>query len=266
MAGAGFRPGPPSIAIAPEATLRIDLRRPEEEILQGVHPDRRRRIRVAMRNGVETVNSDDVEAFHRLHVATARRQGFPPIGLENLKAHWEVLAPLGRCQLFITRYDGVPTVGWWVIQFAGVMMAKFTGSDLIQKNPAARDATSAAIWACVVLARQEGARRFDFGAFDRKSAEGILAGQGGRPALPARTTTSSGRSVARSPCCRGRTSSSPAGWPGLRSRAWRGGCWRATRFGGSGTGSVRDAVPPAPGHYKWLPITDVDISARQRPV
>ncbi len=57
-------------------------------------------------------------------------------------------------------------------------MAKLTGSDLTQKTPAARNATSAAIWACILRARQEGAHRFDFGSFDRKSAESILAGQG----------------------------------------------------------------------------------------
>ena len=176
MQAAGFRTGAPSIA--PEATLRIDLRRSEEEIFRGMNSNRRRRVREIMRGELEAGNSDDVEAFHRLHMVTARHQGFAPISLESLKAQWDILAPLGRCRIFLARHRGVPIAGEWLTSFAGVLTCKLTGYDYAtQTNPAAKSAPTAVVWKVLMWARQEGLRHFDFGGFHRKSAEDFAAGQ-----------------------------------------------------------------------------------------
>jgi lipid II:glycine glycyltransferase (peptidoglycan interpeptide bridge formation enzyme) len=179
MAAAGFRAC--GLNIAPDATIRMDLRGREEEILRKVHEGRRRRIRNAARHGLETRSSDEVETFHRLHLATAKRQGFRPTSLTNLRTQWEILTPLGKCRIYITRYEGVPLAGEWVTFCAGTAVSKFTGHDLSCDSWAARNAPSALIWACIQDARQNGAHTFDFGGFDRESAEEIDAGR----ALPA---------------------------------------------------------------------------------
>jgi lipid II:glycine glycyltransferase (peptidoglycan interpeptide bridge formation enzyme) len=175
MAACGFRPGGPNIA--PDATLRVALRCSEEEILRSVRPSRRKRIRESVRNGLEISSSDDVETFHHLYAVSAKRQGFRPIDIANLKAQWEVLAPLGMCRLFIARRDGVPLAGEWFTSFAGTVTSKLRGCDLTSDIRAARSASTAAMWTSILRARQEGARLFDFGGFDRKSAEDILAGR-----------------------------------------------------------------------------------------
>jgi lipid II:glycine glycyltransferase (peptidoglycan interpeptide bridge formation enzyme) len=174
MAAAGFRAC--DLSIAPEATIRVDLRRREEDILRKVHESRRRRIRSAGQHGLETRSGDEVETFHRLHLATAMRQRFRPTSLTNLRAQWEILAPLGKCRIYITRYNGVPLAGEWVTFFAGTATSRFTGHDLSCDSRAARNAPSALIWACIRDARQNGAHAFDLGGFDRRCAEQIDAG------------------------------------------------------------------------------------------
>jgi lipid II:glycine glycyltransferase (peptidoglycan interpeptide bridge formation enzyme) len=186
MAALGFRHGSPDIA--PAATIRIDLCRSEEEILRSAHASRRRRIREALRSGLECRSSDDVERFYRLYLTTTERQGFAPLDLDELKAQWEILAPRGMCRIFIAKEGDVPLAGDWVTVFAGVVTSKLKGFDEARTSHAARSATTASIWTCILQLRQEGARSFDFGGFDRKIAEDILAGREPPPDFPRSTS------------------------------------------------------------------------------
>lgn len=177
LGAAGFRVGAP--AVAPTATLRLDLMRSEADLFAGLNATRRRRVRQCQRESLETVVSDDLEAFHRLHVASATRQGFRPLSLTNLEAQRDVLAPLGMSRMLITRHDGVPVAGEWFTVFGGEWTSKLRGFDAAQ----ARNASTCAIWGSILEARREGARRFDFGGFDRGSAQALLAGRDPPPAF-----------------------------------------------------------------------------------
>lgn len=181
LGAAGFRVGAP--AVVPSATLRLDLRRSEAELFAELHATRRRRVRQLQRESLETMVSDDLDAFHRLHVATATRRGFPPLSLKNLEAQRDVLAPLGMSRLLITRHDGVPVAGEWCTVFAGEWTSKLRGFDAERAPLQARNAATAAIWGSILEARREGARGFDFGGFDRGSAEALLAGREPPPGL-----------------------------------------------------------------------------------
>ncbi|MFL5285618.1 MAG: lipid II:glycine glycyltransferase FemX [Rhodopila sp.] len=174
---AGFRPGGPPIS--PGATIRIDLHRSEEEILRSAHPRRRTHIRNALRSGLECRISDDVETFHRLHMASARRSGFPPVWIGNLKAQWAILAPAGLCQLIEVRHDGAPIAAEWLTCFGGIVSSKMKGQDLsnIPATPASKVTGTAAVWASICWARLVGAQYFDFSGFDRAAAEAIAKGQ-----------------------------------------------------------------------------------------
>jgi lipid II:glycine glycyltransferase (peptidoglycan interpeptide bridge formation enzyme) len=173
LAAAGFRPGAP--AIAPAATVRLDLRRSEADLLAGLNATRRRRVRQYQREQVETALCDDLDAFHRLHLASAARQGFPPLPLRNLQAQWDVLAPLGMSRILIARRDGVPVAGEWITVFGGEWTSKLRGYDAT--HPASGNAPTGAMWESILEARRDGAHRFDFGGFDRASAEALLAGR-----------------------------------------------------------------------------------------
>jgi hypothetical protein len=115
---------------------------------------------------------DDIELFHRLHVATAKRQRFIPASRENLQAQWDLLAPHGNCTMFIARYHDVAAAGIWVTRFAGTVTSKLIGCEA--SGPAPPHANDAVYWAAIQWARTNGDRTFDFGAFDRRSAECLV--------------------------------------------------------------------------------------------
>jgi hypothetical protein len=186
MAEAGFRPGGP--AVAPSATLRTDPRLADAELMRRMNSNRRRILRAIAPGTFETVESDDVEAFHRLYVESARRQGFPPITLDNLRAQWAVLAPRGLCRLYLTYHEGKPIAGEWLTRFGGTMTVKLRGNDVDTAGPAARSAPTASMWNCLLAARAQGARCVDLGGFDRGWAELLLAG--GKPSAEFNATHS----------------------------------------------------------------------------
>ncbi len=163
----GFRPDVPSVA--PEATIRLDLRRSDEQLLGSMTQMRRRNLRKALRAGLEVCQDNDIELFHRLYAATAKRQGFVPISRENLRAQWDLLAPHANCTMFIARYRGVPAAGIWATRFAGTVTFKLAGWDA--SSPAPPHASDAVHWAAIQWARTNGDRTYDLGGFDRRSAE-----------------------------------------------------------------------------------------------
>lgn len=170
MTEAGFHPGVPSIA--PEATIRLDIRCSEDELLSSMRATRRRELRKALLAGFEVTRDDDIELFHRLHVATAKRQGFVPASRENLQAQWDSLAPYGNCTMFIARYHGVAAAGIWLTRFAGTVTFKLTGWDA--SSPAPPHASDALHWTAIQWARNNGDRTYDLGSFDRCSAESLV--------------------------------------------------------------------------------------------
>jgi len=169
---AGFRPGGPSVA--PEATIRLDLRHSDEELLSSMSRGRRQDLRKALLAGFEVSQGEDIELFHRLHVATAKRRGFVPASRENLRAQWELLAPHANCTMFIARYRGVAAAGIWVTRFAGTVTGKLVGWDV--SIPAPPHANDALHWAAIRWARTNGYRTYDLGGIDRRSAECLVSG------------------------------------------------------------------------------------------
>ena len=167
----GFRPGVPSVA--PEATIRLDLRRSDEQLLSSMSAMRRRNLRKALRSGLEVRQDDDLELFHRLHSAAAQRQGFVPATRENLWAQWDLLTPHANCTMFIARYHGVAAAGIWATRFAGTVTYKLAGWDA--SSPAPPHASDAVHWAAIQWARTNGDHTFDLGGFDRRSAECLVS-------------------------------------------------------------------------------------------
>jgi lipid II:glycine glycyltransferase (peptidoglycan interpeptide bridge formation enzyme) len=170
---AGFRPGVPSVA--PEATIRLDLSHDNDQLLKSMNEMRRRNLRKALRAGLTVYQDDDVELFHRLHVATAKRQGFIPVTHENLRAQWDLLAPRTNCAMFIARHQGEAAAGIWLTRFAGTVSVKLVGWDV--STPAPPHVSDALQWAAIQWARTNGDRTYDLGGFDRRSAECLINSQ-----------------------------------------------------------------------------------------
>jgi GNAT acetyltransferase-like protein len=180
LAERGFELGCPPVA--PEATIRLDLTRTDDQLLAAMSEMRRRNVRKALRSEITVEQCDDVALFHRLHSATAARQAFVPIDEPTLRAQWDVLAPSGRCAIFIARCGGNAVAGLWLTSFAGVVTFKLAGWDATIEG--GRNANEALHWAAIRWARTTGAHTYDLGGFDRRASETIAAGE----ALPAEFT------------------------------------------------------------------------------
>jgi hypothetical protein len=172
-----FETGCPSVA--PEATIRLDLRRTDEELLAGMSKMRRRNLRKRVAAAMAVGVDDDVELFQRLHAGTAARQGFRPLAVTTLRAQWEALAPSGRCAILIARHGGVPVSAVWLTSFAGTTTFRIAGWDAeaAARAGASKKTNELLHWAAVRWARSSGAHTHDLGGFDRRMAESALAGR-----------------------------------------------------------------------------------------
>jgi hypothetical protein len=173
LAARGFELGCPPVA--PEATIRVNLERTDDELLAAMSEMRRRNVRKILRGNLTVEQDDDVTIFQRLHSATAARQGFVPIDLSTLRAQWNVLGPAGHCVMFIARHGGTPVAGLWLTSFAGVVTFKLAGWDATADG--GRNANEALHWAAMRWARANGAHSYDFGGFDRQVTELLAAGR-----------------------------------------------------------------------------------------
>ena len=173
LAARGFELGCPGVA--PEATIRLDLTRTDDQLLAAMTEMRRRNVRKTMRSQLVVEQDDDVVLFQRLHSATAARQRFVPLDVATLRAQWDVLAPAGHCAMFIARSEGKPVAGVWLTSIGGVVTFKLAGWDA--SIDGVRNANEALHWTAMRWARSTGAHAYDLGGFDRRASELIAAGQ-----------------------------------------------------------------------------------------
>jgi lipid II:glycine glycyltransferase (peptidoglycan interpeptide bridge formation enzyme) len=172
LVGRAFRPS--AVNVAPDATVRLDLTLSEDELLTGMSTARPRSIRGARREGVEIVRGDDVELFHRLHTATAARQGFEPVSLDYLAVQWATLAPRRYVALFFAHHDGRVIAGLWLTVFGRTVTFKLPGWDVSAAGP--KHVNEALHWGAITWARANGYSAYDFGGVRREVVELIRAG------------------------------------------------------------------------------------------
>jgi lipid II:glycine glycyltransferase (peptidoglycan interpeptide bridge formation enzyme) len=169
----GYTLGAPPVA--PSATMRIDLRPSLEQILARMSPSKRHEIRRGQRAGVaiKSGGRTDVELFHALHAATARRQGFPALSKSYLWQQWDALPP-GAVQLILAFHDGRAVAGAWMTAFSDTVSGRLTGW-VGQKGPV--HPAMACHWGAIQWAKENGYRYYDLGGFDRRYAELLIARQ-----------------------------------------------------------------------------------------
>jgi hypothetical protein len=168
----GYTLGAP---VAPSATMRIDLRPSLDQILARMSASKRHEIRRGQRAGV-TIKSGrrtDIELFHALHAATARRQGFHALSKCYLLQQWDAL-PRGAVQLILAYHDGRAFAGAWMTPFCDTVTGRLTGW-VGQKGPV--HPAMACHWGAIQWAKENGYRYYDLGGFDRHYAELLVARQ-----------------------------------------------------------------------------------------
>ena len=119
----GFREAPIH-ASAYEATWKLDLSLPEEELLKNMRKTTRYLIRQAQKNAnIETFrrqNIDDVDIFYQIHQEVVKIQKFIPFSLEYLKNEFSAFLPDDRVSLFFGKYRGKIIAAAFVIFWSNI--------------------------------------------------------------------------------------------------------------------------------------------------
>ncbi|MCL4237519.1 MAG: peptidoglycan bridge formation glycyltransferase FemA/FemB family protein [Anaerolineae bacterium] len=123
----GFRPG--RVAVAPTASVVLDLRDGLERIMSAMQATTRQGIRRGIRRGVTVRQGtgEDLPLFWALHAVSSRRHGFAPYPLEYFTTLWRVLGAQGHVRLFIARVRGEDVSAVLVVPFADTVISKTIG-------------------------------------------------------------------------------------------------------------------------------------------
>jgi lipid II:glycine glycyltransferase (peptidoglycan interpeptide bridge formation enzyme) len=174
LAARGYDQNAP--AVAPTATLCIDLSQSLNQILAGMSARRRGEVRCSQRRGgeVRIGGRGDIDVFQAMHEATARRQCFAAMSRSYLRHQWDALHWRGWLQLFLAYHQGRPLAGIWVTAFGDTVTYRLPGW-----TGEARDLrlNAACHWTAIQWAKEHGYRYYDLGGIDRRYAERIAAKQ-----------------------------------------------------------------------------------------
>ncbi|MGH3993695.1 MAG: lipid II:glycine glycyltransferase FemX, partial [Pseudonocardiaceae bacterium] len=99
---------PSAIEAAPSATVRVEMRPSEDEILGAMRQSTRTKIRQSMKRGlhVRVGGEGDFGTYHGIVEATSRRQGFAPYPARYYETMWRVFERSGRACLLMAELDG----------------------------------------------------------------------------------------------------------------------------------------------------------------
>lgn len=157
------------------ATVRIDLRRPVDEILASMRSATRANIRKATRKGIAVrgAGTSGLAAFGELVAETSRRQG----GLATYAAGYyaEILRQFGhRGELLLAELDGEVLAGAIIIGCGDTVAYKMGGWS---GHRAGLHPNELMHWHAMQWARERGYRYYDFEGIDESVARAIRAGE-----------------------------------------------------------------------------------------
>jgi lipid II:glycine glycyltransferase (peptidoglycan interpeptide bridge formation enzyme) len=167
--------GPTLANVAPSATLRLDLRLTDEELLGRMSKHTRREFRRSLRDpvAVRFATRDDLPSFHALYCATASRQNFTPWSLSYVEAVWDELRPKGQIEVLLAQIDGTDVAGNMVSCFRDVITGRIVGFDSSRVEGRIRP-NEALKWGVIQWGREHGYNWLDVGGAPREDVETIL--------------------------------------------------------------------------------------------
>lgn len=119
----GFREAPMH-ANAYEATWKLDITLPEEELLKGMRKTTRYLVRRAQKDENIQIfrrwSPDDVDIFYQIHQETVKTQKFAPFSLEYLKNEFLAFLPDDQVSLFFGQYKGEIIASAFVIFWSNI--------------------------------------------------------------------------------------------------------------------------------------------------
>ncbi len=170
----GFQPS--VTAVAPVATVMVDLSPDLDEILAAMKKKTRYGVRRGLKDGLTARQGDenDLATFHALLTATSRRQGFTSFGLDYFETMWRILSPQGHIKLFLVEYDDETVSAQIVVAFGDTVTAKLVGwsGEHGQRRP-----NELLDWTTLTWAKANGYRYYDFEGIDLQAAQAVVRGE-----------------------------------------------------------------------------------------
>ncbi len=184
LSARGFRPS--DAAVAPAATLRLDLSRDLDELRSGLAKRLRTWTNRWTARGV-TVRlgtAADVSLLAEMVADSGRHQGFAAVSEEYLHTlHRQLTVPHSVCDavLFVGEVDGTPAAVALFTRCAGVLTLRFAGMSRSEAT-GKLNVPAAVQWSAVQWAKRAGLRWFDFGGISTEAAD-VLAVDGPRDGI-----------------------------------------------------------------------------------
>ena len=156
----GFRPAP--IHMHAEETWLLDISPDENTLLMGCRKTQRNLIRRAEKDGVEIVQSDnvdDLKIFDDLYADTATRHDFVPYSVNYLKREFNAFHEHDRARLFFAKYEGEMVSGAMILYY-GKTAFYHHGASASKHNkiPGAYRLQ----WESILEAKQRGCTTYNF--------------------------------------------------------------------------------------------------------
>ncbi|MGI8413885.1 MAG: lipid II:glycine glycyltransferase FemX, partial [Solirubrobacteraceae bacterium] len=161
---------------APTATVRVDLRSPEEDLLEALSGSMRRNVRQGLRRGlrVRIGGDSDLDAMVELVAATAQRQSFQPYPRRYYEQMWRSFNAVGQACLLLVERDSVVLAFALLIPFGESVVYKAGGWNGLESSAHPNVLLH---WSGIRWAREHGFRYYDFDGLNLIVARAARAGR-----------------------------------------------------------------------------------------
>ncbi len=154
--------------IQPPRTIIVDIKNSEEEILARMKQKTRYNIRLAEKKGVTVRAWDDLEAFHKMMLATGGRDGFGVHSLEYYRRAYGLLHPKEMGEILVAEYGGKPLAALFVARNGNRAYYLYGASTNDERN---RMPTYLLQWEAMKWAKARGCDEYDlWGVPDEEEA------------------------------------------------------------------------------------------------
>lgn len=156
--------------IIPFGTYLLDLKKPTDEIWKNLHKNKRRDIRVALRNNITVRRSDNIDNYLNLHKFICKKLSYPQeIVFEQIKNIWHFLKNEGLCEIFLASNGGKLEAGAFILVYGDTAFYLYGASAPKIKSCAAH----LLLWESIKWLQKNGIKYFDFGGTRADSPSGV---------------------------------------------------------------------------------------------
>jgi peptidoglycan pentaglycine glycine transferase (the first glycine) len=141
-----------------------------------MNPKTRYNIRLSQRKGItiREGTSSDIATFHRLLVATSKRQHFVTDSEAYFSSLWNIFSAHGYIKLLLAEYEGDVVSAFLEIPFGETVVYKRGAWSGLQGN---RHPNEGLHWTAITWAKSQGYRYYDFDGIHPGVAQAIVQGE-----------------------------------------------------------------------------------------